>query len=167
VSNETVIRESGADAFDATEPGSCNETTCPRPRGPHGWCRAHSCGDEVPDTNTLCRLQAGHGGHWHDSGSQCWLMEATFTGPDPGPDRRLLIDTIRYVLGGGLAQTSAVQRNVRVGFAKAGHLLTLMEDWGLVAPREGSMARRVLAPAERLDEILDAIDAKANETARA
>lgn len=85
-------RESAARrAFDATEPGSCKNPLCPRPQGPHGWCRGHSCGDEVPEAGIICRLKAGHGGHWHDSGSQCWLMEATFTGPDPGTDRRMRV----------------------------------------------------------------------------
>lgn len=71
---------------DAGEPGACDDPACPRPKGPHGWCRAHSCGDVVPETEIICRLRKGHGGHWHDSGSQCWLVEATFDGPDPGTD---------------------------------------------------------------------------------
>jgi hypothetical protein len=154
-------------AFDATEPGSCGNPLCPRPKGPHGWCIGHSCGNEVPEAGIVCRLKAGHDGHWHDSGSQCWLVEATFTGPDPGADRELMVDAVKYVLGGGLATPSPIQRNIRVGFGKAQQLLMLMEDWGLVGPRHGSMARTVLCPADRLPEVVAAIRATGDHPPKA
>lgn len=153
-------RESAARrAFDATEPGSCKNPLCPRPHGPHGWCLAHSCGDPVPESKVVCRLQADHGGHWHDSGSLCWLVEETFTGPDPGADWKLLIEAVEFVLSGRLAQTSTLQRGMRIGYAKAAQLLQLMEDWGIVGPRVGSMARDVLAHADMFDDIAAAIRA--------
>lgn len=150
---------------DHNEPGACKSALCTRPAGPHGWCRGHSCGDEVPASGVVCRLQKGRGGHWHDSGSQRWLIENDFTGPDPGEDMALFIDVVKYVLKGQFAAVSAVQRNVRIGFAKADRLVALMEGWGLVGPREGSAARKVLASADMLDAVLAAINAKSGQDA--
>lgn len=150
---------------DANEPGACRRPECPRPKGPHGWCRGHSCGEAVPEVGIVCRLEKGHDGHWHDSGSQCWLVADQFEGPCPGTDLPIFLEVVELVLKTRWSSVSTVQRKLRLGFAKADRMVALMEDWGLVGPRLGSHARDILAPADMLDEVLAAIRAKSEQGA--
>ncbi|ADG97398.1 cell division FtsK/SpoIIIE [Segniliparus rotundus DSM 44985] len=115
---------------------------------------AYISDEEIAAVVTAVKDQAEPEYHEGVTSAQSVASNAGKADAEPSGDLGPFLQAVDLVVRSQLGSTSMLQRKLRVGFAKAGRLMDMMENHGVVGPSEGSKPREVLYKPEELEELL-------------